>query len=137
MATTIKESKASRDNDISNQLTSEGLIERKKPRKKLSDHVMTRVYRAPEVITLMDYNKKVDTWSVGCILAELIRYTEEYRDQYPEEKYLFSGDSCFPLSPNPGEDGLAVIDKDDQIAQISTILGPLPYNINEENPEFE
>jgi serine/threonine protein kinase len=80
MATTIKDSKASKELDISNQKTTDGLIERKKPKKKLSDHVMTRVYRAPEVITLMDYDKKVDTWSVGCILAELIRYTEEYRD---------------------------------------------------------
>ena len=85
----------------------------------------------------MDYDEKVDSWSIGCVLAELIRYTDEYRQSFPLEKYLFSGDSCFPLSPLPGDDGLAMMNEDDQIAKISRIVGPLPSDINLDNPEFK
>lgn len=39
----------------------------------LSTYVMTRWYRAPEVILAAKrYNKSVDMWAVGCILAELL-----------------------------------------------------------------
>lgn len=40
----------------------------------LTDYVATRWYRAPEIIlSWPQYNAKIDVWSVGCILAELIR----------------------------------------------------------------
>jgi mitogen-activated protein kinase 1/3 len=38
---------------------------------KLTEYVVTRWYRAPEVICSDDYDSKIDVWSVGCILAEL------------------------------------------------------------------
>mmetsp|Transcript_34694 Transcript_34694/g.51794 ORF Transcript_34694/g.51794 Transcript_34694/m.51794 type:complete len:378 (+) Transcript_34694:147-1280(+) len=39
----------------------------------LTDYVVTRWYRAPEVVLLAsEYTKAVDVWSVGCILCELI-----------------------------------------------------------------
>merc|ERR1711937_226666 len=39
----------------------------------LTDYVVTRWYRAPEVVLLAsEYTKSVDVWSVGCILCELI-----------------------------------------------------------------
>ncbi|KAG8436015.1 hypothetical protein GDO86_007203, partial [Hymenochirus boettgeri] len=39
----------------------------------MTGYVVTRWYRAPEVIlNWMHYNKTVDIWSVGCILAEMI-----------------------------------------------------------------
>lgn len=39
----------------------------------VTDYVVTRWWRAPEVVLLPSaYNEKVDLWSVGCILAELI-----------------------------------------------------------------
>jgi len=39
----------------------------------LTDYVVTRWYRAPEVVLLAsEYTKSIDVWSVGCILAELI-----------------------------------------------------------------
>lgn len=38
----------------------------------LTSHVVTRWYRAPEVILLeKDYTAAIDVWSVGCIFAEL------------------------------------------------------------------
>jgi len=39
----------------------------------LTDYVVTRWYRAPEVVLMAsEYTKKIDVWSVGCILAEMI-----------------------------------------------------------------
>ncbi|XP_041364623.1 stress-activated protein kinase JNK-like isoform X2 [Gigantopelta aegis] len=41
----------------------------------MTPYVVTRYYRAPEVILGMGYKSNVDIWSVGCIMAELIRGT--------------------------------------------------------------
>jgi mitogen-activated protein kinase 1/3 len=39
----------------------------------LTDYVVTRWYRAPEVVLLAsEYTKSIDVWSVGCILCEMI-----------------------------------------------------------------
>jgi mitogen-activated protein kinase 1/3 len=39
----------------------------------LTDYVVTRWYRAPEVVlTVADYTKAIDIWSTGCILVELV-----------------------------------------------------------------
>ena len=38
-----------------------------------TQYVVTRYYRAPEVILGMAYDHKVDIWSVGCIMGEMIR----------------------------------------------------------------
>mmetsp|Transcript_41883 Transcript_41883/g.110939 ORF Transcript_41883/g.110939 Transcript_41883/m.110939 type:complete len:382 (-) Transcript_41883:128-1273(-) len=39
----------------------------------LTDYVVTRWYRAPEVVLIPSkYTKSIDVWSVGCILCELI-----------------------------------------------------------------
>ncbi|KAI3384740.1 hypothetical protein SNEBB_004693 [Seison nebaliae] len=47
----------------------------------LTPYVVTRYYRAPEVIVGMPYSKNVDIWSVGCIFAEKLL-----------GKILFAGD---------------------------------------------
>ncbi|KAL7068708.1 protein kinase domain-containing protein [Cryptosporidium serpentis] len=40
----------------------------------LTDYVVTRWYRAPEIILCVNrYDKAVDVWSAGCIFAELIK----------------------------------------------------------------
>ena len=42
-------------------------------KRELTGHVVTRWYRAPEIILLeKDYGPGIDIWSVGCILAEMI-----------------------------------------------------------------
>ena len=40
---------------------------------KKTRNITTRYYRAPEVILKMEYDHKVDIWSVGCIMGEMIR----------------------------------------------------------------
>lgn len=39
----------------------------------MTPYVVTRYYRAPEVIVGMKYTENVDMWSVGCIFAEIVR----------------------------------------------------------------
>jgi mitogen-activated protein kinase 15 len=39
----------------------------------MTEYVATRWYRAPEIVLgSNNYTEKVDVWSAGCILAELI-----------------------------------------------------------------
>lgn len=37
-----------------------------------TQYVVTRHYRAPEVILGMGYTENVDIWSVGCIMGEIV-----------------------------------------------------------------
>lgn len=39
----------------------------------MTGYVTTRYYRAPEVIMRGRYDQKIDVWSVGCTMAEIIR----------------------------------------------------------------
>ena len=44
----------------------------------LSDHVVTRYYRAPEVILMSkDYGSPIDVWAIGCIFAEMLEMVEK------------------------------------------------------------
>eukprot|EP00744_Colponema_vietnamica_P001594 GILI01002630.1.p1 GENE.GILI01002630.1~~GILI01002630.1.p1 ORF type:complete len:469 (+),score=71.99 GILI01002630.1:428-1834(+) len=42
------------------------------PSEPMSEYVVTRWYRAPEVLLECPYGKPVDIWSVGCVLAEML-----------------------------------------------------------------
>ena len=50
--------------------------------KSLTKHVVTRWYRAPEVILRNDiYSFAIDIWSAGCVFAELLSMmTENFPD---------------------------------------------------------
>ncbi|KAK2492970.1 hypothetical protein MC885_020836 [Smutsia gigantea] len=52
----------------------------------MTPYVVTRYYRAPEVILGMGYKENVDIWSVGCIMAEMVLH-----------KVLFPGRDCILL----------------------------------------
>lgn len=74
---------------------------RKSMKRELTGHVVTRWYRAPELILLeKDYGAAIDIWSVGCIFAELLSMMKEHAPTYLDRKPLFPGSSCFPLSPD-------------------------------------
>jgi mitogen-activated protein kinase 1/3 len=75
--------------------------QRKNMKRELTGHVVTRWYRAPELILLeKDYGPPIDIWSVGCIFGELLGMMKENAPTYLDRKPLFPGKSCFPLSPN-------------------------------------
>lgn len=72
--------------------------------RKLTSHVVTRWYRAPEVIFLTnEYTSAIDIWSIGCIFAELLGMQKENTSFVKGRMPLFPGISCFPLSPRQGE----------------------------------
>ena len=67
----------------------------------LTVHVVTRWYRAPEIILLeKDYNKAIDIWSLGCVFAEMLSMVKANAPHFIERGPLFPGQSCFPLSPD-------------------------------------
>ena len=73
---------------------------RKNMKRELTGHVVTRWYRAPEIILLeKDYGPAIDIWSVGCIFAELLGMMKENAPTFLDRQPLFPGKSCFPLSP--------------------------------------
>ena len=96
-------------------------------KRKLTGHVVTRWYRAPEIILLeKDYGPPVDIWSVGCIFAELLSMMKENAATSQGRNPLFPGTSCFPLSP----DNKAAIKKNgfpsshnDQLNVIFDVIG--------------
>lgn len=74
---------------------------RKNMKRQLTGHVVTRWYRAPELILLeKDYGPAIDMWSVGCIFGELLGMMKQSAPTYMDRRPLFPGKSCFPLSPD-------------------------------------
>ena len=67
--------------------------------RQMTSHVVTRWYRAPELILLQRYTTAIDMWSFACIFAELLLMLPEADIDPQNRKPLFPGQSCFPLSP--------------------------------------
>jgi mitogen-activated protein kinase 1/3 len=96
-------------------------------KRRLTSHVITRWYRAPEVILLeRDYFTQVDIWSLGCVFAEMLRMIREICPKYTDRSPLFPGKSCFPLSPDVGVTSMRggyPSSEHDQINMIFDVLG--------------
>lgn len=75
----------------------------------LTKYVVTRWYRAPELLcSCVDYNEKIDVWSVGCILAELLGRTP----LWPGEDYIKQMDLIFTSIGTPTEEDVEFISND-------------------------
>lgn len=100
---------------------------RKNMKRELTGHVVTRWYRAPEIILLeKDYGPAIDLWAVGCIFAELLGMMKENAPTFMDRQPLFPGKSCFPLSPSksPTEQRKGFpFSSNDQLARIFAIIG--------------
>lgn len=101
--------------------------QRRNMKRELTGHVVTRWYRAPEIILLeKDYGPAIDTWAIGCIFAELLGMMKENAPTFMDRKPLFPGKSCFPLSPdkNPIEQRKGFpFSSTDQLAVIFEVIG--------------
>lgn len=89
----------------------------------ITRHVVTRWYRAPEVILLQQKEKTlsaVDMWSVGAIFAELLQMQRETRPDPSKRGPIFPGESCFPLSI---KDQMDYANRADQMQVIFEIIG--------------
>lgn len=58
----------------------------------LTKHVVTRWYRAPEVILAQPYGQAVDMWSAGCIFAELLGLMSGNIVDHRKRRALFPGE---------------------------------------------
>ena len=84
--------------DSSDLLDGQGDIRPPTLRHTMTKHVVTRWYRAPEVICSLPYDGAVDVWSVGCIFGELLGMDiGNCRDPSMRDP-LFPGESCGELS---------------------------------------
>jgi mitogen-activated protein kinase 1/3 len=96
-------------------------------KRELTGHVVTRWYRAPEIILLeKDYGPAIDTWAIGCIFGELLGMMKENAPTFMDRKPLFPGKSCFPLSPdkNATEQRKGFpFSSSDQLAVIFEVIG--------------
>lgn len=101
---------------------------RKPPRRQLSDYIVSRWYRAPEIILKeVEYGTKIDQWSLGCIAGEMIMFTDPYRKK-DDKRILFPGNSCYPNSPcekmkKSTNSKTQIISEKDQLIKIIEILG--------------
>ena len=94
--------------------------------KELTKHVVTRWYRAPEVILMNEfYSYSIDMWSVGCIFAELLSMMKENFPDPFSRVPLFPGKSCYPLSPGfaKNKKSKEEREKDDQLNIIFSVIG--------------
>jgi mitogen-activated protein kinase 1/3 len=96
-------------------------------KRELTGHVVTRWYRAPEIILLeKDYGPAIDLWSIGCIFAELLSMMKGNSPTFMDRKPLFPGKSCFPLSPakdlTEQRNGFP-FSTNDQLAVIFNVIG--------------
>lgn len=99
----------------------------------MSLHVGSRWYRAPEICLVEKYyDQASDMWSFGCIINEILQYMNykkdmnSFKNDFANIRYLFQGNSCFPLSPQAKADRtedkkakpVQVISKQDQVKVI-------------------
>jgi mitogen-activated protein kinase 1/3 len=70
-------------------------------KRELSEYVVTRWYRAPELILAMrDYGAPIDIWAMGCIFGEMLSMMPETCPNYLRRQPMFPGKSCYPFSPD-------------------------------------
>jgi mitogen-activated protein kinase 1/3 len=83
--------------------------------RQLTKHVVTRWYRAPELILIQPYTTAVDIWSLGCIFAELLGMQSESIPNFEDRTPLFPGGKCYPLSGDA--------DTEERLDQLTVIFG--------------
>lgn len=84
----------------------------------LTEYVVTRWYRAPEVIlNSSNYNEKVDVWSVGCVFAELLGRAP----LFPGEDYLDQVKRIIGILGTPDEDDMEFIGNPSALRFISKL----------------
>eukprot|EP00164_Ancoracysta_twista_P000566 GFYU01000750.1.p1 GENE.GFYU01000750.1~~GFYU01000750.1.p1 ORF type:complete len:384 (+),score=99.85 GFYU01000750.1:40-1152(+) len=72
----------------------------------MTEYVVTRWYRAPElVLSCGDYSDKIDVWSAGCILAELLGR----KPLFPGKDYVHQLKLIMDIVGTPNEDEMHFI----------------------------
>ncbi|TMW58733.1 hypothetical protein Poli38472_010292 [Pythium oligandrum] len=71
----------------------------------LTEYVVTRWYRAPELLLSSKYDKQMDVWAIGCILAEMLGR----RPLFPGHDYLHQLKIIMDVVGSPTEESLEFI----------------------------
>lgn len=71
----------------------------------LTEYVVTRWYRAPEVMVASEYSKQIDVWSVGCIFAELLGK----KALFPGKDYISQMELIFSIIGTPSEEDMKTV----------------------------
>lgn len=110
-------------------------------KRQLTRHVVTRWYRAPELVLLQEYGTAVDVWSAGCIFAELLGMQAENVKNYRDRVALFPGKSCYPLSDdhmdNEDKTSMFIEHNKDQVDQLSVIFDVIGSPSDKDIEEIE
>ena len=56
----------------------QSLPKRRAAKRRLSNHVVSRFYRSPEIALVETYSTKADVWSAGCVLSEMVMSLPPY-----------------------------------------------------------
>jgi mitogen-activated protein kinase 1/3 len=92
----------------------------------MTKHVVTRWYRAPELMLYNDgvYSEAIDTWAAGCVFAEMLGMIDTGDEgQKYDRKALFPGGAYYPLSRDRGGARKDGKEKKDQLLVILDVLG--------------
>jgi len=93
----------------------------------LTEYVVTRWYRAPEVMcSCHEYDHKLDVWAVGCILAELIGR----KPLFPGKDYIHQMNLIFATLGTPSDDDMKSISNEKALDYIKTLKKQkkVPFN---------
>lgn len=93
--------------------------------RQFSTHVVTRYYRAPEVILQAPYSYPLDVWSLGCIMGEVLDMIDGNVSSPQARRPLFPGTGSWPFSPNHEDEhvGNSRIGRHDQLRIIFDVIG--------------
>jgi len=91
----------------------------------VSSHMVARWYRPPEIILeCKHYDSKIDIWSIGCILGEMAYIWSDRFKGDSNNRFLFKGSSCYPLSPSGKSNAAEIsISHNDQLIKILQTIG--------------
>eukprot|EP00475_Leptophrys_vorax_P042687 TRINITY_DN80513_c0_g1_i1.p1 TRINITY_DN80513_c0_g1~~TRINITY_DN80513_c0_g1_i1.p1 ORF type:complete len:609 (-),score=153.97 TRINITY_DN80513_c0_g1_i1:104-1825(-) len=95
-------------------------------KEELTEYVMTRWYRAPEVmVSARHYDYAVDIWSVGCILAELLNRKPLFKG----ENYVSQLEKIFKIIGTPEEKDYSVFTNVDALNHVQKMdkIDPVPW----------
>lgn len=100
-------------------------------RREITQHVVTRWYRAPEVILSAPYSAAVDVWSIGCIFAELLGMERASVPDANRRRPLFPGGHCGELSAGSDDSMDIVGGQRGQLNVIFDVIGtPTEEDLN-------
>ena len=78
-------------------------LESSDAKNKFTEYMVTRWYRAPEIMCGDTYDEKIDMWSLGCILGELVGK----RPMFPGTDYLHQVELYIDTFGKPSDEDMA------------------------------